>query len=81
MKKKVLIHAYEKQIGNHRSNEDRHLPTYSRNTTKIYTPITWMREKTSRTAKQDLKTLVTMLTMILRTMSKTDTSHNSPEKN
>ena len=36
---------------------------------------------TNRTAKQDLKTLVTILTMILKTVSKTDTSQNSPEKN
>ena len=36
---------------------------------------------TNGTAKQDLKTLVTILTMILKTVSKTDTSQNSPEKN
>ena len=37
--------------------------------------------KTRKTAKQDLKTLATTLTMILKTMSKTDTSLNSPGKN
>ena len=37
--------------------------------------------KTSRTAKNDLKILVTMMTMILKTMSKTGTSKNSPEEN
>ena len=36
---------------------------------------------TNGTAKQDLKTLVTILTTILKTMSKTDTSQNSPKKN
>ena len=36
---------------------------------------------TNGTAKQDLKTHVTVLTMILKTVSKTDTSQNSPEKN
>ena len=36
---------------------------------------------TSGTAKQDLKTLAAILTMVLKTVSKTDTSQNSPEKN
>ena len=48
---------------------------------KIFTQVRTTIEKTSRTAKQDLKTLVTMLTMILKTTSNTDTFQNSPAKN
>ena len=61
MEKENTRHACEKQIGKHRSNEEKALPASSR-----------MKEKTRSTAKQDLKTLVTILTVILKTMTKTD---------